>query len=734
MKIKTTAVAGIVAATVFCGCISAERQAEYASWRQSDDGISTVSLVEFEAKHKEGWRERAAEKKAKRIKRERRQAEYSRWLASDDKVDGVSLEVFEKKHKDGWEARAEQKKQIRLAREEKERREAKQRAEEEELKRKRDEFLDAMAKADLGAIRKAYSEGKRYGHTYASHSLRIKLAKAEKGTDEYEKIEREIEKHKKSDWLKEWVEPRMGISEEDKLVGEALLAEFGTKHMPNAHANYEKVKDAAKEIQQIFNEEFPQPWAMKKTNPKWAAFNRVLERFARTRTEYFLCHDELCHYWIYYRLGVLTAEDFARIDSKKIAPRLLPENIECHEYAFVQRLPAKKEDADFAAKYAPESFALHQRLEQEFNQSAALIEEVSRQRIALDFVRFNRAWHNLISLRNDLCRELNALAVDFQTWHTDHRTMGKTSEDVAKIDGERSRGLKTFADSISTYVKERTLGRVIPAADMIELPDGRLEFKLSGEISRWLNEFAKAPWNRVRDVLLNNRVGNEELFEQCGYKYNKKKDAMKASKDDERLYGKIKHYQSNAASFSFKSLRIQRMQVTQMQWMIVMGTNTTNHIKPDHPVRGIAYDDAVEFIKRVSEMDGVSYRLPSNFELGYASREDDRMRAAREERNKWREDKRYRAVGLYEANKVGLYDMWENVHELCKSGEWECYFGEGDTNDMAVINLLQCARTRIYFGYGYRAWGRGFSYIRRDTRGSMISGDGGIGIRVAASE
>ena len=247
---QSSTVLVIAGLMILVGCVSAERQAEYAAWQASDDGVRTVQLAEFESKYQQGWRERAAEKKKARLAREEeervlaeRKAEYSRWLASDDKEADISLEMFEQKYKEGWEARATQKKQVRLEREERERQESKRQAELAELQRKRNEVRDAMAAADLAAIRESYAKGVPYKHTYYNRELLEKLWKEQKNSKAYAALVHELDKRKKSDWLKEWVEPRLGLSEEDKLAGEAFLSEFGSKFMPNAYANFEKMKE-----------------------------------------------------------------------------------------------------------------------------------------------------------------------------------------------------------------------------------------------------------------------------------------------------------------------------------------------------------------------------------------------------------------------------------------------------------------------------------------------------------
>lgn len=688
---QSSTVLVIAGLMILVGCVSAERQAEYAAWQASDDGVRTVQLAEFESKYQQGWRERAAEKKKARLAREEeervlaeRKAEYSRWLASDDKEADVSLEMFEQKYKEGWEARATQKKQVRLEREERERQEAKRQTELAELQRKRNEVRDAMAAADLAAIRESYAKGVPYKHTYYNRELLEKLWKEQKNSKAYAALAHELYERKKSDWLKEWVEPRLGLSEEDKLAGEAFLSEFGSKFMPNAYANFEKMKDVAVELQQVFNEEFAEPWTLKNTSPKWNAFNKVLEKFVKARTEYYLCHDELCYYWVAYRLGVVTAEDFAKIDSQKVAVKLLPENNTSAEYTVVKPLKMESKDSDFASKYAPETYALYQRLQQEWEQTGTLVDEVYKQRILLDDVRFSRAYYNAQFKCNDIVRVMNELVVDFQSWHMDHRTTEKSSEDIAKSDLERAKGLRSFVDSLVTYVKDRTLGRIIPKSDMVLLPTG-------------------------------SRTTGERVQEERGH-YNRK--GKWKSEGMEWVNKTVKH--------DIKSTLMQRTEVTQMQWMIVMGNNPSEHVKPDCPVENVTWNDCQTFIKKLNEMDGTTYRLPKEVEWEYACRAGSTTDWGKRRNGEdgpldamgWYSDNSGRgtdAVALKEPNAWGLYDMHGNVWEWCQDE-----YRSGDSD-------------RVNRGGSWRSDAGYCSASNRDRR-FPGNRNGSLGLRLAASQ
>jgi hypothetical protein len=502
VKMKKSSIVWVVAGLmILVGCVSAERQAEYAAWQDSEDGVRTVQLPEFESKYRQGWRSRAAEKKMARIAREEaervlamRKAEYRRWLASDDKEESVSFESFEQKYKEGWEARAAQKKRVRLEREERERQEAKRQAELAELQRKRNVVRDAMAAADLEDIRKEYARGVPYPHAYYNRELLEKLWKEQKGSRAYAALEHELDKRKESDWLKEWVEPRLGLSEEDKLAGEALLSEFGSKFMPNAYANFEKMKDVAVELQQIFNEEFSEPWTIKTTNPKWNSFNKVLEKFAKARTEYFICHDELCHYWLLSRFGVLSDKDFAQIDAQRLAVHLLPENVERAGYELLKMNPMEGKISDFAVKYAPESNAIYQKMGREFKELDALLSEVYKQRIKMDDVRYSRVLAVAVVKRNDLVREMNTLSLKLQAWYMDHKTMEKSSEDVNTCDVVMAKQLKPLVDALPSYIKDHALRPSIADSEMIAIPGRRYRMQRTEVTQRqWMAVMSKNP-------------------------------------------------------------------------------------------------------------------------------------------------------------------------------------------------------------------------------------------------
>lgn len=596
----------VILALALWGCVSAERMAEYSAWQKSDDGVASVSLAEFESKYQNGWRERAATKMTQRF-------EFEEWKTSDDAIESASIEEFVDKYKSGWRGRAEAKKKERLAREAKEAAErerlakeqaeaerarlAKEAAERAEKMRlaKRADLFDKTVEQCLVRIKMCYKAGRRYVNPFLDKRMR--------DSDE------------KSDWLSKWASPRLDLTDADALAGEALLSEFGTKYLPNAYSNYEKKRDVLAELQQVFNEEFPQPWTIKTTDPKWNSFNKVLEKFVKARTDFFLCHDELCHYWLLSRFRVLTDKDFAQIDTKCLAVLLLPENVGRVGYKRVALTPMEGKITDFAVKYAPESNALYQKMGCEFKELDTLLSEVLKQHIQMDDVRHSRVLAAAVAKRDELVCEMDALSLQLQTWYMDHRTTEKSAEDVAKCDAAMAKQLKPFMDALPSYIKEHTLGPVIAHSEMIAIP---------------------------------------------GRRY-----------------------------------RLQRTEVTQLQWMAVMGTNPSAFRGINRPVNSVSWNECQTFIKRLNEMDGAEYRLPTEEEWEYACRAGSTTDWGRRKNGKcgpleamgWGNGECViHDVALKEPNAWGLYDMHGNVWEWCedladnskrviRGGDSGCFWG-----------------------------------------------------------
>ena len=128
--------------------------------------------------------------------------------------------------------------------------------------------------------------------------------------------------------------------------------------------------------------------------------------------------------------------------------------------------------------------------------------------------------------------------------------------------------------------------------------------------------------------------------------------------------------------------RIGRFEVTQAQWIKVMGENPSEFACPDCPVEGVSWIDAQEFIEKLNLAGGGGYRLPTEAEWEYAARSGGRKErfAGTSDASKigefaWHDANsggRTHPAGQKKPNGLGLYDMSGNVWEWAS----DCY-GEG---------------------------------------------------------
>jgi formylglycine-generating enzyme required for sulfatase activity len=179
-----------------------------------------------------------------------------------------------------------------------------------------------------------------------------------------------------------------------------------------------------------------------------------------------------------------------------------------------------------------------------------------------------------------------------------------------------------------------------------------------------------------------------------------------------------------------KAFYMGRYEVTQDQYMAVMGRNPSKFSGGNLPVETISWEEAVAFCGKIGG------RLPTEAEWEYA------CRAGSETQFCYGDDPNYAQLGEYawypgnsgsrthaigqkKPNSLGLYDMHGNVYEWCS--DWFAAYANEQTVDPVGPPSGQ---SRVCRGGGWRRFAR---YCRSAARNHSSPGSGGglIGFRVA---
>ena len=127
--------------------------------------------------------------------------------------------------------------------------------------------------------------------------------------------------------------------------------------------------------------------------------------------------------------------------------------------------------------------------------------------------------------------------------------------------------------------------------------------------------------------------------------------------------------------------------VTQGLWKAVMGeeNNPSNFKGDNRPVERVSWNDVQDFLKKLNELTGQSFRLPSEAEWDYAARGGKQSQGHKYAGSPilkevgWFSGNSYgetKPVGMKAPNELGLYDMSGNVWEWCEDWYSREYYDE----------------------------------------------------------
>lgn len=124
-------------------------------------------------------------------------------------------------------------------------------------------------------------------------------------------------------------------------------------------------------------------------------------------------------------------------------------------------------------------------------------------------------------------------------------------------------------------------------------------------------------------------------------------------------------------------------EVTQAEWLRVMGSNPSNFRDPRRPVERVSWNEVQEFLRRLNARSRFHYRLPTEAEWEYACRAGTKTEYAFGDRISKQQanfdGSRTMRAGSFPPNRWGLYDMHGNVWEWC--ADEYCPYPSGTVRD-----------------------------------------------------
>ena len=169
------------------------------------------------------------------------------------------------------------------------------------------------------------------------------------------------------------------------------------------------------------------------------------------------------------------------------------------------------------------------------------------------------------------------------------------------------------------------------------------------------------------------------------------------------------------------SYYIGETEITQAQWRAIMGSNPSSYTGDNRPVESVSWEDAQEFCKKLSELTGKRYVLPTEAQWEYAARGGKKSKGYT-----YSGSNNVSEVAVYDTsshsnvkskmpNELGIYDMSGNVWEWCSDWYGSSYYSSSpQTNTQGPSS----GSDRVLRG---GSWGSDSGNCRVANRGSSPS-------------
>ena len=181
-------------------------------------------------------------------------------------------------------------------------------------------------------------------------------------------------------------------------------------------------------------------------------------------------------------------------------------------------------------------------------------------------------------------------------------------------------------------------------------------------------------------------------------------------------------------------------EVTQRLWQKVMGGNPSRFKDGDRPVERVTWEDCQEFVNRLNDMTGRSFRLPTEAEWEYAARGGRRTRGYPYSGGynvgdvAWytaNSSSTTHPVMSRRANELGIYDMSGNVWEWCQD-VYGSYSSAVQYNPVGLDATLDSAALigRVTRGGAWNSDAAGCRIVQRGKNNQNVA-DPSNGLRLA---
>lgn len=165
--------------------------------------------------------------------------------------------------------------------------------------------------------------------------------------------------------------------------------------------------------------------------------------------------------------------------------------------------------------------------------------------------------------------------------------------------------------------------------------------------------------------------------------------------------GEASQWEQPSHKVTIADFSIGETEVTQELWQAVMGSNPSRFAgNAQHPVEGVTWNDCQQFIAKLRQMTGKSFRLPTEAEWEFAARggtkskrykfagSNDASRVAWWGYNIGNGDCSTHPVAELMPNELGIHDMSGNVWEWCQ--DWFAPYGSDEQTNPAGPETGTC--------------------------------------------